>query len=178
MSAGRFTGVGNSGVEALSTMVCERKIATWPMLIEQDRPVILELNDRGETGYVILYAIGNDKVEVLNGKQRLRLPISWLTPMWQGNVIELWQAPLKGTLRMNMKGAAIEVLDQLLAEALNEVPLGKSIFDAEMKKRVEYFQRMQGIGVDGIAGQLTLDRLQQSVQPDAPTLVSIDREDV
>ncbi|MCA0935326.1 AAA family ATPase [Vibrio alginolyticus] len=164
--------------EALSTMVCERKVATWPMLMEQSRPVILELNDHGETGYVILYAIGKDKVEVLNGKQRLRLPISWLTPMWQGNIIELWQAPLKGILRMNMEGAAIEVLDQLLAEALNEVPLGKSIFDAEMKKRVEYFQRMQGIGVDGIAGQLTLDRLQQSVQPEAPSLVSIDREEV
>ncbi len=163
--------------EALSTMVCERKMVTWPVLIEQNRPVILELNDQGEMSYVILYGVGNNKVEVLNGKQRLRLPISWLTPMWQGNIIELWQAPLKGTLRIDMQGPAIEELDRLLAEAINEAPLGQSIFDAEMKIRVEHFQRMQGISVDGIAGQRTLERLQQSVQPNAPMLVSIDRED-
>ncbi len=164
--------------EALSTMVCERKVATWRTLAKQDRPVILELNDRGETGYVVLYAIGNGKAEVLNGEQRLRLPISWLTPMWQGNIIELFQAPLKETLRMGMEGEAVEVLDQLLAEAISEAPLGKSVFDAEMKKRVEHFQRIQGIGVDGIAGQFTLERLQRSVQPDAPVLGSIKREDV
>ncbi len=152
-------------------------MVTWPALIEQNRPVILELNDQGEMGYVILYGVGNNKVEVLNGKQRLRLPISWLTPMCQGNIIELWQAPLKGTLRIDMQGPAIEELDRLLAEAINEAPLGQSNFDAEMKIRVEHFQRMQGISVDGIAGQRTLERLQQSVQPNAPTLVSIDRED-
>ncbi len=164
--------------EVLSTMVCEQKATTWAMLMEQNRPVILELHHQGETGYVILYAIGTNQVDVLNGKQRLRLPTSWLTAMWQGNIIELWQAPLSSTLRMNMEGAAIEVLDQLLAHALNERPLDQSVFDAEMKKRVELFQRLQGIGVDGIAGQRTLERLQQSVQLNAPTLASIEREEV
>ena len=163
--------------EAQSTMVCERKMATWPLLMKQNRPVILELNYQGDIGYVILYAVGNDKVEVLNGKQRLRLPLSWLKPMWQGNIIELWQSPLKETLRLDMEGPAIEVLDQLLAEAVSELPLGTSIFDSEMKERVELFQRWQGIGVDGIAGQRTLERLQQNVQPNAPTLASIDKED-
>ncbi len=164
--------------EAQSTMLCGRKMVTWAMLRKQNRPVILELNYQGETGYVILYAVGNDKVDVLNGKQRLRLPLSWLKPMWQGNIIELWQAPLKDTLRIDMEGPAIEVLDQLLAEAVSEMPLGTSIFDAEMKERVELFQRWQGIGVDGIAGQQTLEKLQQSVQPNAPTLASIEQEGV
>ncbi len=163
--------------EALSTIICERKVATWSMLMEQNRPVILELNDQGETGYVVLYAVGHNTVEVLNGTQRLRLPTSWLTSMWQGNIIELWQAPLKSTLRINMEGPAIAMLDQLLAEAVSKEPLGQSLFDAEMKKRVERFQRMQGIGVDGIAGQHTLERLQQSVQPNAPTLALIESEE-
>ncbi|WP_045460801.1 ExeA family protein [Vibrio hyugaensis] len=163
--------------EPQSTMRCERKMATWPLLVQQNRPVILELNYQGEVGYVILYAIGDGKVEVLNGKERLRLPISWLKPLWQGNIIELWQAPLKDTLRLDMEGPAIEVLDKLLAEAVNEQPLGTDIYDGAMKERVELFQRWQGIGVDGIAGQRTLERLQQSAQPDAPALAQINEEE-
>ncbi|EKY4195753.1 AAA family ATPase [Vibrio harveyi] len=162
--------------EPQSTMRCERKMATWPLLVQQNRPVILELNYQGQVGYVLLYAIGNDKVEVLNGSQRLRLPVSWLKPLWQGNIIELWQAPLRDTLRLDMEGPAIEVLDTLLAQAVNEQPLGTDIFDAALKERVELFQRWQGIGVDGIAGQRTLERLQQSVQTDAPALKQIKEE--
>ncbi|HHP0459766.1 TPA: AAA family ATPase [Vibrio harveyi] len=162
--------------EPQSTMRCERKMATWPLLVQQNRPVILELNYQGQVGYVLLYAIGNDKVEVLNGSQRLRLPVSWLKPLWQGNIIELWQAPLRETLRLDMEGPAIEVLDTLLAQAVNEQPLGTEIFDAALKERVELFQRWQGIGVDGIAGQRTLERLQQSVQTDAPALKQIKEE--
>ncbi|WCP79637.1 AAA family ATPase [Vibrio harveyi] len=162
--------------EPQSTMRCERKMATWPLLVQQNRPVILELNYQGQVGYVLLYAIGNDKVEVLNGSQRLRLPVSWLKPLWQGNIIELWQAPLRETLRLDMEGPAIEVLDTLLAQAVNEQPLGTDIFDAALKERVELFQRWQGIGVDGIAGQRTLERLQQSVQTDAPVLKQIKEE--
>ncbi|EKO3813415.1 AAA family ATPase [Vibrio harveyi] len=162
--------------EPQSTMRCERKMATWPLLVQQNRPVILELNYQGQVGYVLLYAIGNDKVEVLNGSQRLRLPVSWLKPLWQGNIIELWQAPLRETLRLDMEGPAIEVLDILLAQAVNEQPLGTDIFDAALKERVELFQRWQGIGVDGIAGQRTLERLQQSVQTDAPALKQIKEE--
>lgn len=146
------------------------------LLVQQNRPVILELNYQGQVGYVLLYAIGNDKVEVLNGSQRLRLPVSWLKPLWQGNIIELWQAPLRETLRLDMEGPAIEVLDTLLAQAVNEQPLGTDIFDAALKERVELFQRWQGIGVDGIAGQRTLERLQQSVQTDAPALKQIKEE--
>ncbi|EOI6603464.1 AAA family ATPase [Vibrio parahaemolyticus] len=163
--------------EPQSIMRCERKMATWPLLMQQNRPVILELNYQGDVGYVILYSVGNDQVEVLNGKQRLRLPVSWLKPMWQGNIIELWQAPLKETLRLDMEGPAIEVLDQLLAKAVSESPLETSIFDGALKERVELFQRWQGIGVDGIAGHRTLERLQQSVQPNAPTLASINKEE-
>ncbi|ELH4832584.1 AAA family ATPase [Vibrio harveyi] len=162
--------------EPQSTMRCERKMATWPLLVQQNRPVILELNYQGQVGYVLLYAIGNDKVEVLNGSQRLRLPVSWLKPLWQGNIIELWQAPLRETLRLDMEGPAIEVLDTLLAQAVNEQPLGTDIFDAALKERVELFQRWQSIGVDGIAGQRTLERLQQSVQTDAPALKQIKEE--
>lgn len=162
--------------EPQSIMRCERKMATWPLLVQQNRPVILELNYQGQVGYVLLYAIGNDKVEVLNGSQRLRLPVSWLKPLWQGNIIELWQAPLRETLRLDMEGPAIEVLDTLLAQAVNEQPLGTDIFDAALKERVELFQRWQGIGVDGIAGQRTLERLQQSVQTDAPALKQIKEE--
>ncbi|WP_029788794.1 ExeA family protein [Vibrio harveyi] len=162
--------------EPQSTMRCERKMATWPLLVQQNRPVILELNYQGQVGYVLLYAIGNDKVEVLNGSQRLRLPVLWLKPLWQGNIIELWQAPLRETLRLDMEGPAIEVLDTLLAQAVNEQPLGTDIFDAALKERVELFQRWQSIGVDGIAGQRTLERLQQSVQTDAPALKQIKEE--
>ncbi|NMS08028.1 general secretion pathway protein GspA, partial [Vibrio parahaemolyticus] len=90
--------------EPQSTMRCERKMATWPLLMQQNRPVILELNYQGDVGYVILYAVGNDQAEVLNGKQRLRLPVSWLKPLWQGNIIELWHAPLNETLRLDMEG--------------------------------------------------------------------------
>ncbi|GEM74261.1 ExeA family protein [Vibrio sagamiensis] len=164
--------------EAQSTMLCQRKMTTWPMLVAQNHPVILELNYQGKVGYVVLYAIGDNKVEVLNGQQRLRLPTSWLKPLWQGNIIELWQAPLRETLRLEMEGPAIEVLDQLLALAVNESPLGTDTFDSSIKERVKLFQRWQDLNVDGIAGKQTLDRLQQNVQLNAPLLGMINEENL
>lgn len=162
--------------EPQSTMRCQRKMATWPQLVQQNRPVVLELNYQGRVGYVILYAIGDGKVEVLNGSERLRLPTSWLKPLWQGNILELWQAPLEETLRLGMEGPAIAILDQLLAQAVNEPAIGTEKFDAALLERVELFQRWQGIRVDGIAGQRTLELLQQGVQPDAPELKEITEE--
>ena len=159
-------------------MLCQRKMTTWPMLVAQNHPVILELNYQGKIGYVVLYAIGDNKVEVLNGQQRLRLPTSWLKPLWQGNIIELWQAPLRETLRLEMEGPAIEVLDQLLALAVNESPLGTDTFDSSIKERVKLFQRWQDLNVDGIAGKQTLDRLQQNVQLNAPLLGMINEENL
>ncbi|MDF2153277.1 ExeA family protein [Vibrio sp. CAU 1672] len=159
--------------EPQSTMRCERRMVTWTQLVEQNRPVILELNYQGQVGYVVLYALGEEEVEVLNGQQRLRLPTAWLQPMWQGNIIELWQAPLRETLRLNMTGPAVAVLDGLLAQAVGEPPLGTSTFDQALQERVELFQRWQGMGVDGIAGQRTLQRLQRSVQIEAPQLHAI-----
>ncbi|MGR5238012.1 AAA family ATPase [Vibrio alfacsensis] len=163
--------------EPQSIMRCARRMATWAHLVQQNRPVILELNYQGQVGYAILYAMGDENVEVLNGKSRLRLPVSWLKPLWQGNIIELWQAPLNETLRLDMEGPAIAVLDELLAQAVNEPSFGTDIFDGALKERVELFQRWQGISVDGIAGQRTLERLQQSVQPNAPALKQIREEE-
>ena len=40
--------------------------------MQQNRPVILELNYQGDVGYVILYAVGNDKVEVSKGRFKMR----------------------------------------------------------------------------------------------------------
>ncbi|MEF1211995.1 AAA family ATPase [Vibrio alginolyticus] len=134
------------------------------------------------TPTVVSQQLTDEQRDLLLTQKQSNLAVNDLYRLWgyqasQGNIIELRHAPLNETLRLDMEGPAIEVLDRLLAEAVSEPLLETSIFDGAMKERVELFQRWQGIGVDGIAGKRTLDRLQQNVQPDAPQLARIEKED-
>ncbi|MBE4619557.1 AAA family ATPase [Vibrio navarrensis] len=154
----------------LSVFRCARLQSNWQEIVQANRPVVLTLQQQNQRGYVVLWRVQHEWVEVLSGDARLRVPVSELLALWRGETMAIWRAPLRDTLKLNMSGEAITLLDQLLAKALNDDPLGSEHFDSALQRRVEWFQQWQGINVDGIAGPNTLSRLQQLVQLSAPSL--------
>lgn len=151
-----------------SIFQCQVRQLSWQELQQTSHPLLLTLQHQGQRAYVVLLEANQERVVVLTGEQRLTFTVSQLMLLWRGEVTELWPMPLRETLRIGMRGEAVEILDQLLAKALNDEPLKTTQFHAELMQRVEWFQRWQNMTVDGIAGQRTLARLQQLVSLSEP----------
>ena len=151
---------------------CEKRGGLLADIQRVNRPVVLTLESSGKTFYAVLYAIYGDQVELLNGSQRVRAPLSWLEKAWDGEYQTLWYRRIYKTLRLGSTGEAVRILDQLLATALDEEPLATSRFNAALKKRVKAFQSWQGLVADGVAGKQTLQVLYHITNEKAPVLLN------
>ncbi|EPE4788548.1 AAA family ATPase [Vibrio vulnificus] len=151
-----------------SIFQCQVRQLNWQELQQTPHPLLLTLQHEGQRAYVVLLEVNSERVVLLTGEQRLTFTVPQLMSLWRGEVTDLWPMPLRETLRLGMHGEAIEVLDQLLAKALNDEPLMTTQFNAELMQRVEWFQRWQAMTEDGIAGQRTLARLQHMVSLSEP----------
>ncbi|MSQ92046.1 MAG: peptidoglycan-binding protein, partial [Gammaproteobacteria bacterium] len=92
------------------------------------------------------------------------VPIAELTDYWFGEFLILWrpQASELRPLRAGMRGDDVRWLRQGL-EQLGGLPVSdqsRDLFDSELERLVEDFQRGRRLSVDGVAGvqtQLVLD---------------------
>ena len=139
-------------------------------LAQANRPVLLTLDIDGQPRYAVLYSVSHQNVELLVDGQLITFEREWLSSIWQGQYRHIWQSRWNETLKEGMKGEPIALLDTALSQVLGEPDSGSSLFDAELKRKVELFQRWQGLAVDGIAGHKTLRILEELAQQDAPTL--------
>ncbi|HDY7529154.1 TPA: AAA family ATPase [Vibrio vulnificus] len=151
-----------------SIFQCQVRQLNWQELQQTPHPLLLTLQHEGQLAYVVLLEVNSERVVLLTGEQRLTFTVPQLMSLWRGEVTDLWPMPLRETLRLGMHGEAIEVLDQLIAKALNDEPLMTTQFNAELMQRVEWFQRWQAMTEDGIAGHRTLARLQHMVSLSEP----------
>jgi len=142
-----------------------------------NRPAILSLvDDRGDTHQVVLAGLDGGRARLLLGAREARVPIAELADYWFGEFLVLWR-PQPGELRplrAGMRGPDVRWLRQGL-ERLNGKPApattDEDVFDAELERLVEDFQRSRRLAVDGIAGlqtQLVLDAALGA--PGTPTL--------
>ena len=144
------------------------------------RPVILMLGDSSAGSYqVVLTGIGNDSVQLQIGARSARIAVADLSLYWYGDCVLLWHpaTPPVLELRPGMRGPAVRSLRaQLLqasgAQAATAAP--STLFDAELSRLVEDFQRAHHLTVDGIAGmetQLILDGV--TATPGSPILQAL-----
>ncbi|KGY13748.1 general secretion pathway protein GspA [Vibrio tubiashii] len=151
---------------------CTLANGSLEQVLESNVPVVLTLNIDGQLRYAVLYKVIQSQVQLLLGDQMLEFDRKWLSTVWQGEYREIWQSYWQKTLKPGMEGQAIAVLDQHLSQVLGEKPSGSRLFDERIKRKVELFQRWQGLTVDGIAGQRTLKLLEKLSQQQAPRLMS------
>jgi general secretion pathway protein A len=130
-----------------------------------NRPAILSLvDDANSSRQVVLSALGREKARLLIGASEVEVPIAELADYWFGEFLVLWrpQASELRPMRAGMRGEDVRRLREGL-ERLGGLPASnpsRDVFDAELERLVENFQRSRRLSVDGIAGvqtQLVLD---------------------
>ena len=125
-------------------------------------PALISLTD--ETGglyYATLVSLGPDKASLLIGNQSWQVDRQWLSDAWGGSYTLLWRMPKGGVALIGNNAGATQVqwLDNTLSRALQQPDRKVRRFDAELKNKLQQFQREQGLTPDGIAGSNTLLRL-------------------
>ncbi|MFA0085086.1 AAA family ATPase [Vibrio sp. 10N.261.51.F12] len=153
-----------------STFVCQKRLGTLQQVRDNNLPVMMPMYLDGRESYVVLYKLSDTHAQILNGSERLQVSIDTLESLWTGEYYFIWQRALTQTLRLNQTGEAVQILDEKLSKVLGSQPSGHNVFDQQLKRKVEVFQRWQHMDVDGIAGRNTLQTLELLTQADAPSL--------
>ncbi len=145
-----------------------------------NRPAILSLIDEANSSrQVVLAGLEQGDARLLIGASEVKVPIAELADYWFGEFLVLWR-PQTGELRPlreGMRGEDVRWLRQGL-EQLGGLPVSdpsRDVFDAELERLVEDFQRSRRLSVDGIAGvqtQLVLDAALGA--PGTPTLMDLE----
>jgi general secretion pathway protein A len=142
-----------------------------------NRPAILALiDDASSLRQVVLSGLDGGQARLLIGASEVEVPVAELADYWFGEFLVLWrpQAGEPRPLRAGMRGEDVRWLRHGL-EQLGGLPVSdpaRDVFDAELERLVEDFQRNRRLSVDGVAGlqtQLVLDAALGA--PGTPTLV-------
>jgi len=147
-----------------------------------NRPAILSLIDAtGAPHQVVLTGLDGAGARLLIGSQPARVPVAELADYWFGEFLVLWRPQTNGLrpLRAGMRGEDVRRLRQGL-ELIHGLPATAEtgdVFDADLERLVEDFQRSRRLAVDGIAGLQTLLVLDAALgAPGTPTLAGGPRE--
>ncbi|MDZ7590768.1 MAG: AAA family ATPase [Rubrivivax sp.] len=161
-------GEGDACVAAAQVrlMCLPRTIGGLPVVRQLDRPGIVTLRaGNGRPVWALLVGLREDEVTLQAGAQRFRLTLPALAAVWRGEFATFWRAP--AGWREGAKVAADPVLGHWVTRQLDAA--GVTV-GAPLPERVRVFQLAQGLPPDGVAGPLTLMRLNRSAGVDEPTL--------
>ena len=144
---------------------CFADLGTLAQLKLINRPVILSLTDpSGIEHQVVLEGLDGDVAHVAVGASRHEVSVAELASHWFGEFLVVWRPtiPLAKQLRVGMRGDDVRWLRGALAslEGTTVEAERPDVFDAELERLVQDFQRSRRLTVDGIAGvqtQLVLD---------------------
>ena len=155
---------------------CLAQKGTLAQLRQLNRPAIIALvDDAGHEHQLVLTALGDDRVHLVAGNGQIDVDLAEFARYWYGDFLIVWRPPVAEAkpLAQGMRGSAVAWLRSSLAQANGSAaPAHPSeLYDAELARSVQEFQRRHHLGVDGIAGtqtQVLLDSLIGAA--DTPTL--------
>jgi len=157
---------------------CLFQKGSWAQLRALNRPAILTLTDDvGRSHQVVLTALDDEDATLdLGGVQR-DVSITAVSRYWFGDFLLLWRPPLAvvKALTPGMRGDDVRWLrDSLLAaQGLPAAPPGNDVYDDDLVRLVQDFQRQHRLAVDGVAGvqtQIALDTALNATE--SPTIVA------
>jgi general secretion pathway protein A len=155
---------------------CLFQKGSWAQLRTLNRPAILTLTDDvGGTHQVLLVGLDDENATIELGGARRDVPIAAISRYWFGDFLLLWRPPLAvaKALAPGMRGAEVRWLRDNLraAQGLPQVPRGNDVYDEELTRLVQDFQRSHRLNADGVAGVQTQIVLDTVLNPSAsPTL--------
>ena len=157
---------------------CLFQKGSWAQLRALNRPAILTLtDDLGRSHQVVLTGLGDEQARLDLGGESREVSITALSRYWFGDFLLLWRPPLAvvKSLAPGMRGDDVKWLrDSLRAtQGLPAAPPGNDVYDAELVRLVQDFQRQHRLAVDGVAGvqtQIALDTALNATE--SPTIVA------
>jgi general secretion pathway protein A len=159
---------------------CLFQKGSWAQLRTLDRPAILTLTDDvGRTHQVLLIALDDEKATIDLGGATREIPIAAISRYWFGDFLLLWRPPLAvaKALGPGMRGAEVRWLRENLrtVQGLPQAPRPSDVYDDELTRLVQDFQRTHRLNVDGVAGVQTQIVLDTVLNPaGSPTLLGPD----
>ena len=162
---------GRQGLE------CLFQKGSWAQLRTLNRPAILTLTDDvGSTHQVVLTELTDESATVDLGGEAHEVSITALSRYWFGDFLLLWRPPLAvvKSLGPGMRGDDVRWLRESLraAQGLPAVPVANEVYDEDLVREVQEFQRQHRLAIDGVAGvqtQIVLDTVLGATG--SPTLV-------
>jgi len=157
---------------------CVYQQGSWGQLRTLNRPAILTLiDDSGNAHQVVIASLndGNASIELKSAQHEVS--IASISRFWYGDYLVLWRPQVASprALSAGMQGDGVRWLRQSLNTAQGRASAEKpsDVYDQELVRMVEDFQRQHRLNVDGIAGvqtQIVLDTLNNSAG--APLLMA------
>jgi general secretion pathway protein A len=155
---------------------CVYQTGSWAQLRTLNRPAILTLiDDEGNAHQVVVSGLVGDTAKLNLPDEPEMVSISSLSRLWSGDYLVLWRPQTTKALAPGMRGDGVRWLRQQLYTARGETDTtpASDVYDKDLAKMVEEFQRQYRLNVDGIAGiqtQIVLDALGNSAG--SPLLVA------
>ena len=176
-SAARGRGCEQASAQGVE---CLFQKGSWAQLRTLDRPAILTLtDDLGATHQVVLVGLTDEHATIELGGGVHELPIAAVSRYWFGDFLLLWRPPLAvaKSLAPGMRGADVKWLRENL-RAAQGLPQGGAVgdvYDDELVRLVQDFQRRHRLNADGVAGVQTQIVLDTVLNPaGSPTLAGAD----
>jgi general secretion pathway protein A len=172
-AADRGRGCDQASAQGLE---CLFQKGSWAQLRTLNRPAILTLTDDvGSTHQVVLVGLDDEAATIDLGGEPIDVPIASISRYWFGDFLLLWRPPLAvvKSLVPGMRGAEVKWLrDNLrVAQGLPQAAPGSDVYDEELTRLVQDFQRQHRLNADGVAGVQTQIVLDTVLNPaGSPTL--------
>jgi len=157
---------------------CLFQKGSWAQLRTLNRPAILTLTDDvGRTHQVLLSGLDDESATFDLGGESRHVSITAASRYWFGDFLLLWRPPLAvaKVLTPGTRGDDVRWLRESLraAQGLPPAPAGNDVYDEELSRLVQDFQRQHRLTVDGVAGvqtQIVLDTVLSATG--SPTIVA------
>ncbi len=141
-----------------------------------DRPAMFEISgSSGGTRHAVIHSIANDHAIIQLGTQQWVIKLVALKKQWQNKITLIWNKPpgYSEKLQQGDRGLTVEwlakQLDQIQGTMIPPRPFHS--MDAIMVERLKDFQKSEHINPDGIAGILTLMRINERIGLNTPKLI-------
>lgn len=152
---------------------CLHRRGNWNSLELLDLPAVLELIDNnGETVFAALLALEPDRARLQIGDERQWHSREAVEAVWFGDYSLLWRVPPWQS--QLIEPGSTRDRDLWLHKALKKAEQALSLEPGSpgeaLEPRIEAFQRQEGLRTDGVAGPLTIIRLNHYLGRSVPTL--------
>jgi general secretion pathway protein A len=158
----------------LQQVHCFRSANSTLALIRQlDRPVVLTLRDgNNRPAYAYLSGLSAQTATLRVGGAPKSVSLVSLADFWRGEFATYWRVPpdYAGTITDSKAPTARWLALQLATARGDSRPIAGRLDDASLKAGIHAFQLTQGLPSDGVAGPITLMKLNRVIGIDEPHL--------